>query len=252
MKWDGTRLPEVYNAARELPPEAVATWREAIQRLVPPSPGVRRIVDLGCGTGRFSGLLAELYCVPIIGIDPSLRMLANRGIREHRGCRFLGGEAEAIPLAAGTADLVFLSMVYHHLGTVPQALDEVRRVLRAEGHVLVRNPTRESHEESYEEYLRFFPDAVELSRQRLPSRAAVTQAFVASGCARVSHEVVWHRFAANHADLLRKISLRGLSTLEAISDDAFARGLRDLERHCREAERNEPIYEPVDLFAFRR
>jgi hypothetical protein len=63
---------------------------------------------------------------------------------------------------------------------------------------------------------------------------------------------VWHRFADNPADLLRKISLRGLSTLEAISDEAFAKGLRELERHCRQADPDAPIYEPVDLFAFRR
>jgi SAM-dependent methyltransferase len=251
VKWDTTRLPEVYTAARALPAEAVATWREAIGRLVPPSPAVRRVVDLGCGTGRFSSLLAELYGVAVVGVDPSQRMLAKRESRDLSSCHFLAGDAEAIPLATGTCDLVFLSMVYHHLASVPGALGEMRRVLAPDGHVLVRNPTRDSHEEGYE-YLRFFPEAVELSRRTVPSREAVTQAFVAAGFARVSHEVVWHRFADNHADLLRKISLRGLSTLEAISDEAFARGLRDLERHCREAEGDEPIYEPVDLFAFRR
>lgn len=251
MKWDATRLPEVYTAARALPPEAVATWRAAIGRLVPPSPAVRRVVDLGGGTGRFSGLLAELYGVPVVGIDPSQRMLAKREIRDLSSSHFVAGDAEAIPLATGRSDLVFLSMVYHHLASVPEALGEIRRMLGPAGHVLVRNPTRDAHDEGYE-YLRFFPEAVELSRRTLPSREALTQAFVAAGFARVSHEVIWHRFADDHAHLLTKISLRGLSTLEAISDDAFGRGLRDLERYCRGVERDEPIYEPVDLFAFRR
>jgi len=251
VQWDTTRLPDVYTAARALPAEAVATWREAIARLVPRSPAVRRVVDLGCGTGRFSSLLAELYGVTVVGVDPSQRMLAKREVDDPSFCHFLAADAEAIPLATGASDLVFLSMVYHHLASVPRALGEMRRVLGPDGHVLVRNPTRDSHDEGYE-YLRCFPEAVELSRRTLPSREGLTLAFVVAGFARVRHEVVWHRFADNHTDLLRKISFRGLSTLEAISDEAFSRGLRELERHCREAERDDPIYEPVDLFAFRR
>ena len=251
MQWDTTRLPDVYTAARALPAEAVGTWRDAIARLVPPSPSVRRVVDLGCGTGRFSSLLVEVYGVTVVGVDPSQRMLAKRTVDDPSSCHFLAGNAEAIPLATGKSDLVFLSMVYHHLASVPRALGEIRRVLGPGGHVLVRNPTTESHEQAYE-YLRCFPEAVELSRRTLPSREGLTRAFVAAGFARASHEVVWHRFADSHADLLRKIGLRGLSTLEGISDEAFARGLRELERHCREAPRDGPIYEPVDLFAFRR
>lgn len=243
MRWDSTRLPDVYVAARELPDEAVATWRAAIERLVPPSPGIHRVIDLGCGTGRFSGLLAEVYGGAVVGVDPSLRMLAQR---ESPGSLLAAGDAEAIPLAAATSDVVFLSMVYHHLGSVPRALAEMRRILRPGGHVLVRNPTRELYDTDYE-YLRFFPGVVEIERRRMPARAALGEAFVAA----VGHEVVRHRFAANHADLLRKIGLRGLSSFELISDDAFGRGLADLARHCREAGRDAPIYEPVDLFAFR-
>lgn len=251
VDWDDTRLPDVYVTARELPAESVATWREAIRELLPPSAEIRRVIDLGCGTGRFSALVAELYSAPVIGVDPSLRMLAHREVPAASRCRFVAGSAEAIPLATGSTDLVFLSMVYHHLRSVPQALDEMRRVLREGGHVLVRNPTRESHEEGLE-YLRCFPEAMALERRRMPSRQALTQVFLDGRFSSVSHRIVYHRFASSHADLLRKISLRGLSSLEAIPDDAFARGLRNLAQYCREQERGEPIDEPVELFVFRR
>ena len=71
MQWDDTRLPESYVAARELTAEAIATWQEALLRFVPASRELRHIVDLGCGTGRFSGLLADLYGATVVGIDPS-------------------------------------------------------------------------------------------------------------------------------------------------------------------------------------
>ncbi len=117
------------------------------------------------------------------------------------------------------------------------------------GHVVVRNPTRESHIEGYE-FLRFFPEALDLELRRMPSRQTLIQAFLGRGFSRIAHQIIYQRFAANHADYLRKIRLRGLSSLAAISDEAFAGGLRAFETHCRAAERGEPIYEPVELFVF--
>jgi len=176
MQWDDTRLPEIYVAARELTAEAVATWQEALSRFVPASREVRHIVDLGCGTGRFSGLLADLYGAIVVGIDPSIRMLGRRELYNLRLVRFLAGTAEAIPMASGTIDLLFLSMVYHHLHSVPEALGEIYRVLRPRRQVIVRNPTREAHEEGYE-YLRCFPEVMDLERERMLSREALTKAF---------------------------------------------------------------------------
>ncbi len=50
-------------------------------------------------------------------------------------------------------------------------------------------------------------------------------------------------------DWLRKISLRGLSSLQLLPDDVFARRLAELERYCRAAPAA-PVWAPVDLFAF--
>jgi ubiquinone/menaquinone biosynthesis C-methylase UbiE len=239
MRWDETSLPEVYGAARELTPEALATWRTTLPALVPASPTIRNVVDLGCGTGRFSRLLAELYGGAIIAMDPSVRMLAHRVSIDRGSVRFLAGVAEGIPLATQASDLVFLSMVYHHLVSIPQALEEMRRVLRPSGLVIVRNSTREAHEEGYE-YLRFFPEAMELERQRMPTRGAVTRAFVDLGFTGARHLVVRQQIAENHSELLRRIRLRGLSSLAAISDAAFYRGLHDLEQYCLAADQTRP------------
>src|SRR5207249_11645854 len=122
------------------------------------------------------------------------RMLTGREPLAAARGTFLAATAEALPLATGAIDLVFLSLVYHHLGAKTAALAEVRRVARAGGHVIVRQVTREYY---------------------------------------------------------RKISLHGLSSLQAISDGAFARGLAAFERHCR-AQGAGPVYEAVELFVVRR
>jgi ubiquinone/menaquinone biosynthesis C-methylase UbiE len=57
---------------------------------------------------------------------------------------FRQGPAEAMPLPDGCADLVFMSMIYHHLNDPAAVARECHRVLRPGGYVCVRNGTRET------------------------------------------------------------------------------------------------------------
>ncbi len=100
--------------------------------------------------------------------------------------------------------------------------------------MIVRQVTCESADEY--EYVRFFPDALALDLRRMPSRDGLTRAFLAEGFGRAGHRIVRHLFARSYAEYHRKISLRGLAAFE---------------RHCR-AQGAGPIYEPVELFVFRR
>jgi SAM-dependent methyltransferase len=249
MDYDRTPLPEVYRSARTLPAETIDVWGRAIRAMLPDAAPVDRVVDLGCGTARFTRMLADVLHTSVVGVEPSLRMLAEREVRDARLAGFVAGAAEALPLAAGSIDLVFASMVYHHL-RAGAALAEARRVLRPGGHLMLRTPTRETVGEFA--YVTFFPEALAIDEARMPSRRALVQACEAAGFALRGHELVRQRFAADHADYYRKISLRGLSSLLLISDDAFARGLREFAAYCRSADRHGPVYEYVELFLFSR
>ena len=224
-------------------------WRQAIASMLPPALEIRRVVDLGCGTGRFTGLLADLYGTSVVGVEPSHKMLAGREPLDSARARFLAATAEALPLASSAIDLVFLSLVYHHFGAPSTALAELGRVARPGGHVMVRQVMRESVDEY--EHARFFPEARALDLERMPSRDGLVQSFQAHGFSRRGHRIVRHLFAASYDDYYRKISLRGLSSLQAISDVAFARGLAKFKTRCHAAGGG-PIYEPVELFVFSR
>lgn len=249
MEYDQTPIPQIYAVARALPREAMDVWSRTLREMVPADATTARVLDLGCGTGRFASLLARTFHAGVIGVDASVRMILQRDERE-AGASFVVGTAEAIPLAASAVDLVFVSMVYHHLGSAASAVTEIARVLRPGGYAIVRNPTRESADAF--EYLRFFPEALALDVARMPPRRAIDDAFASAGFRGVAHRVVRHRFAEDYADYHRKIALRGLSSLQMISDAAFERGLRDFARYCRSARASGPIYEPVETFVFQR
>lgn len=72
MDYDLTQIPANYHANRRLSKETAQMWMEAIGKHVQVGPG-DTILDLGCGTGRFSSALAESFAAKVIGVDPSSR-----------------------------------------------------------------------------------------------------------------------------------------------------------------------------------
>jgi SAM-dependent methyltransferase len=114
MDYDSTDIPVVYDCGRDHGPEMLQLWMNFIASCV----GTQRlntILDLGCGTGRFSEALAAFFNAEVVGVDPSKKMLeqAQRKLRDRR-VRYLHGCGEAIPLLNDSVDLIFMSMCFHH------------------------------------------------------------------------------------------------------------------------------------------
>ena len=249
MKYDDTNIAERYDSARRMSEASRRVWFDAIKRRIPRD-GVRRIVDVGCGTGRFSALLAEEFDAEVIGVDPSRTMLAKaRAGNAHPRVRYLEGEAGKLPVEDGSCCLVFLSMVYHHIPDAPRAAAEFRRALRPGGHVCIRNSTIE--QAARFPYQRYFPGVAEIHRRTLPPQDGVIGAMRSAGLRLVAHDLVQHRFADSLAELFERVSQRALSDLAALPDAEFEAGLQAM-RAALEAGTAAPgpIIEPVDLFVF--
>lgn len=103
-----------------------------------------RIVDVGCGDGEATAAIAELAAGRdaghrVVGCDWAsgpLRRARDRGVPVVRGSL----EPPGLPLASGGADVVVLNEVIEHLVDTDAALDELRRVLRPGGHLLLTTP----------------------------------------------------------------------------------------------------------------
>src|SRR5580704_1146567 len=144
MDYDKTEIPTTYDKARALAPETRRLWRDLLSVHIDRAE-MSLVIDLGCGTGRFSELLAAHFGVQVIGIDPSLKMLDQaRRKPTIRNVVYCQGLAEAVPFRDGCADLVFMSMIYHHLTDPSAVARECHRVLGHGGYACVRNGTRES------------------------------------------------------------------------------------------------------------
>jgi ubiquinone/menaquinone biosynthesis C-methylase UbiE len=142
VDYDATAIPAGYDRGRSLSADTLELWMDTVASHVAERP--RHIVDLGCGTGRFSDPLAVRFGAKVIALDPSAKMLAEAAGKPNRGpVRLIRAAGEAIPLASNTIDLLFTSMAYHHFRDTARVAQECRRVCRQRAVTFVRTGTRD-------------------------------------------------------------------------------------------------------------
>lgn len=139
-------------------PEAFAARRRFLLANLGPR---ARVLDLGCGDGRFA---AELVAsgARVIGIDVA-EGAVRRARRRVPGAEFrLAEEAAALPVEDGWADVVWAGEVLEHVVDVVGLLLEVRRTTAPGGRLLATVPahgpllTRTARLSPFADHLRFF------------------------------------------------------------------------------------------------
>ena len=225
-------------------------WLDRLTTHIPPSE-ITGIIDLGFGTGRFSGALAKGFSAHVLGIDPSEKMLSQvRRKAVPENVAFVQGSGEVLEVPAGSVDLIFLSMVFHHLPNPKQTVAEAFRVLRPGGFVAVRNGTRDQAA-SYP-YHPFFRGFAALAKRHLPSSLDIEASFSQAGFQEMAHEVVLTAVAPNWASFVQKTALKANSLIARLRATDFEDGMIALQAHAAVTDPAQPVTEKVDLLVFRK
>ncbi len=235
-----------YDLGRNLTSEATDALMELLRGYV--ARPVNLIVDLGSGTGRFTGALAQAFAAQVLGVEPAANMRATAEAKPHPPTvSFVQGDAESIPLDDGVADLVFMSQVLHHLADGSKALREIRRVVKSNGNLCVRQTTRENLDSYF--YQRFFPAARAVDERRLPFRDDLVALARSCQFRMLAIETLSYEIAPTIAEYVEKIALRTYSDLECIDDVAFREGIDALREYC-SAHLDLPKRAENDVFIF--
>jgi ubiquinone/menaquinone biosynthesis C-methylase UbiE len=132
------------NKTLELP---MALIRESMQKLRM-SRRELKIMDVGCGTGEFLKRLVssletsdETTTFEFCGIDPSLEMLQQakkKGLENQEvKVELMPGQAESLPLADDSTDILCSTSAFHFFGDKKRALEEMHRVLKPQSSLLI-------------------------------------------------------------------------------------------------------------------
>jgi ubiquinone/menaquinone biosynthesis C-methylase UbiE len=98
----------------------------------------QRVLDIGCGTGRYCELLAKRGA-KVVGIDPSVKMLeyARRKITDD--CRFelRCGRIEDVKFPGNHFDVVVSALTFGHIRQLGPVMMKVSRVIKKGGRLIV-------------------------------------------------------------------------------------------------------------------
>ena len=102
-----------YNeVAKEFSATRVQFWDELVFLAEHATPGMR-VLDIGCGNGRFYPLL-EKRMITYTGLDNSSGLL-KEATRLHPTVNFVEGNATALPFQDRTFDIAYSFATIHHI-----------------------------------------------------------------------------------------------------------------------------------------
>ncbi len=248
MDYDATDIASNYDLGRDHGPEFLHLWMNVVASHVKDQT-IKTILDLGCGTGRFTEALRARFDAEVIGIDPSKKMLEQARSKQPDGrIRYEAGRAESIPLPDKSVDLIFMSMIFHHLDNPALAARECHRVMRGGGTALVRTGIRERIS-SYP-YVDFFPASRPILEEILPTNTFVREVFEAAAFSLVTGELVTQEISPSYAAYAEKLAAGADSVLASLSQRDFDAGMQALWAHAVHSDA-ETVFEPIDVFVFR-
>jgi ubiquinone/menaquinone biosynthesis C-methylase UbiE len=155
QQWDQMRQSFFSEAVRE---KALAVAQVQPGRLA---------ADIGAGSGFITEALIQKG-LKVIAVDQSEPMLAEMRKRlaasNDIDCRI--GEARTLPLADETVDYVFANMYLHHVETPPEAIEEMVRILKPGGILVITDLDEHTFEflrtEQHDRWMGFKREDVQL------------------------------------------------------------------------------------------
>jgi ubiquinone/menaquinone biosynthesis C-methylase UbiE len=197
-----------------------ANWWELYDRILAAGElRGRRVLEVGCGTGRLAAALAERALARVWAVDASAAMVERA---RALGVNARVARAEALPFKAGSFGAVVMRMVVHLLER-PRALAEAARVLAPGGALVVASEDPDSFDEVW--FARFFPSVPALERSRFPSAAALAAELADAGLPDVQVERFAQARTITRAQALDVIASKAYSTFDLLPAAEFEDGL---------------------------
>jgi ubiquinone/menaquinone biosynthesis C-methylase UbiE len=204
-----------------------------------------RVLEVGCGTGHWLGLLADRGGW-LAGVDGSIRMLQQ--VQSRR--RLVHGVAEHLPFTTGSCDRLFCVNALHHFTDKAAFVGEARRVLRPGGRMMTIGLDPHTGKDRWYIY-DYFEPALQIDRVRYPTTSDIRQRMEEAGFLDCETREVQHlpaRLVARTALAQDRLRKGATSQLSVLTDEQYRTGIERIRKDIETAEgRGDVLHLTADL-----
>jgi quercetin dioxygenase-like cupin family protein/cyclopropane fatty-acyl-phospholipid synthase-like methyltransferase len=217
---------------RQLPDSSRKRWLRLLTELLEKIDHRPRILEIGCGWGRFTALLASLPTrtpPDVVSMDVEPTMVATtREVVSHLAFGNVTVlTADIMRWTTGaTFDLIFVSEVVHLIRAPRLFFHRVAELVDPAGVVAIRTPSHDQLERV--EWLHYFPGLLDLDRARTPDINELTAMLEQAGIDITAQEVVDESSVVTADEYHRCLAARSYSILHLLDDDSLRVGLARL------------------------
>ncbi len=230
-KADYSRIAPSYDKGRSLSEQNIELWLKLISKYSQAQEDTK-VLDLGCGTGRFTIPMANQLQYRMVGADYSKEMLDKAQEKDVDGMiEWDYQDAQGLSYRDESFDLVFISHLLHHVDSPTRVLIECKRVLTTSGVTIVRYGAIEQIEGDVEHT--FFPGVLDIDKARTPSVEIVEKWLSGAGFSGITTEEVIQQTYETGAAHLKAARAKNTSVLTMIPQEAFEKGIDNLTEYIK-------------------
>ncbi|MFW9767270.1 MAG: class I SAM-dependent methyltransferase [Candidatus Thorarchaeota archaeon] len=184
------------------------------------------VLDIGCGTGNNTLLLAAATKARVTGLDISFGML-EKARTKMKYVPLVQAPADDLPFAPDTFNFVFMTEVIHHLPSPISSIRDIFRILNTCGSLCIVTQSHKQIENRMTS--RFFPASARVDKERYPDVGVIEGQMVSVGFNEVVLKEYNFRPTQLGEEYLETVQNRGYSMLHKISTEDYEGGLKKLQ-----------------------
>ena len=231
-KADYGEIANTFDLSRPMSEERLEIWTSLVSEIINSEQKIE-LLDLGCGTGRFSIPIANRLGYSVTGADNSEEMILKARKKDvTKQVKWDIQDATSLSYPDASFDAVFMSHLLHHVDNPLEIIEECYRILKPAGTILNRYGSMDDIRGDPEH--KFFPGVIELDEVRTPTRERVEDLFRIAGFKNISSKVLVEQPYPSPEVRLRGAELKFTSVLTLINQSAFENGLENFRKYILE------------------